>query len=104
MRPKYKGFEKVDAYLIPKKEAGVYKRNRKLARKAAIKAFRQSYPTVITDWAGSEDGEGVLALDKNGTLIACVHLDPEGIALILEGMKNNNLLQLLLEINDIQQD
>lgn len=31
-----KGFEKVGAYLIPKKEAGEYKRQRKLARKLAI--------------------------------------------------------------------
>lgn len=99
MRKRYKGFEKVDAYLIPKKEAGEYKRNRRIARNAAKKAFKKKFPLVISDWKGSEDGEGVLAMDKNGTLIASVHLDPEGVEFILKGIENNNLLEELLEIN-----
>lgn len=35
MKKKYPGFEKVDAYLIPKKEANQYRRRRKAAKKAA---------------------------------------------------------------------
>lgn len=36
---KYKWFENVDGYLIPKKEAGAYKRRRKEARKRAKRAM-----------------------------------------------------------------
>ena len=40
MGRRYPGFEKVDAYLIPKKEANQYRRRRKAAKKAAMEAMR----------------------------------------------------------------
>lgn len=96
---KKKWYEKVDAYMIPKKKAGDYKRKRRIARNAAKKALKQAFPYVITDWHGSQDGEGVLALDSKGKLKVCIHLDPEGIEMIHEGIHNNNLLNILLEMN-----
>lgn len=93
---KYPGFEKVDAYLIPKKEAGNYKRRRKLARKAAIKAMETFCDHVYCDFAGSQDGEAVLGM-KDGECIAFIHLDPWGIDRIEKAQSEGRLVEVLKE-------
>lgn len=93
---KHKGFEKVDAYLIPKKEAGSYKRRRKAARKAAKAAMKEFCDRVYCDFAGSQDGEAVIGM-KDGEYIAFIHLDPWGIERIEQAIKEDRLVEVLQE-------
>lgn len=93
-----KGFEKVGAYLIPKKEAGEYKRQRKLARKLAIQAMEGFCYRAHTAFKGGEDGEAVVGLDKKGELQALIHLDPDGVHAILEAHEQGRLTELLQEV------
>lgn len=90
-----KGFEKVDAYLIPKKEAGPYKRQRKQARKLAIQAMESFCYRAHASFKGSQDGEAVVGLDKKGDLVALIHLDPDGVAAILKAHEEGNLAAML---------
>lgn len=47
---------------------------------------------------GSEDGEAVVGIDKEGELIKLIHLDPETI----EGMQNNkNLTTFFRKFHEI---
>lgn len=91
---KYRGFEKVDAYLIPKKEAGTYKRRKKLAKKAAKEAMKTFCDKVYCDFAGSQDGEAVIGM-KDGEYIAFIHLDPWGIERIEQAQKEGRLVEML---------
>lgn len=94
MRP-HRGFEKVDAWLIPKKEAGQYKRDRKAARKLAKEAMTSFAHRVETGLAGGQDGEAVMGFDQKGECIAFIHLDPEGVSAILKGKAEGNLAGML---------
>ncbi len=94
MRP-HKGFEMVDAYLIPKKDAGPYKRDRKMARKAAKAAMATFCHRVENGLHGGEDGEAVMGFDKKGECIAFIHLDPDGVAAIKKAIKEGNLAEML---------
>lgn len=94
---KYKGFEKVDAYLIPKKEAGRYKRNRKRARKLALAGMRTFCDKAYTAFAGSQDGEAVIGM-KGDKMIAFIHLDPDGVERILSAKSNEELIKILQEV------
>ena len=95
MVKKHRGFEKVDAYLIPKKEAGPYKRDRKAARKLAVNAMRTFCERVECGLHGGEDGEAVMGFDKKGECIAFIHLDPEGVPAILEAAEQGRLVEML---------
>ena len=94
MRP-HRGFEKVDAWLIPKKEAGQYKRDRKAARKLAKEAMTSFAHRVETGLAGGQDGEAVMGFDQKGECIAFIHLDPEGVDAILAAHEKGKLVKLL---------
>lgn len=94
MRP-HRGFEKVDAWLIPKKEAGQYKRDRKAARKLAKEAMTFFAHRVETGLAGGQDGEAVMGFDQKGECIAFIHLDPEGVSAILKAKAEGNLAEML---------
>ncbi|HHT20105.1 MAG TPA: hypothetical protein GXZ74_01540 [Tissierellia bacterium] len=91
---KYKGFEKVDAYLIPKKQAGRYKRRRKAAKKAAMAAMSLFCDRVYCDFAGSQDGEAIIGM-KDGEYIAFIHLDPWGVDRIEQALKAGRLVEML---------
>lgn len=98
MKPKYKGFVKIDAWLVPKKEAGAYKRRIKRCRKIAKNCMATFCCTVYTDYRGSQDGEAVIGKDKDGVIIAFIHLDPQGLEDIEKGVKDGNLKDVLSEI------
>lgn len=82
---KYKWFENVDGYLIPKKEAGAYKRRRKLAKKKAKAAMETFCDYAYSNYKGSQDGEAV----------AFIHLDPEGVERILAHDNQEDLVKML---------
>lgn len=94
MRP-HKGFEMVGAWLVPKKEAGPYKRARKQAMKQARAAMESFCARVELSYKGSEDGEALVGYDKKGEAIALIHLDPEGVKAIGEAVEKGNLVEML---------
>lgn len=98
MKPGYKGFEKVDAYLIPYAEVKQYKRRRNAARKAVKQAMYTFCKTVYTDFHGDQDGEAVIGLDDKGESIAFIHLDPYNLDLIEEAQRDGRLIKLLQEV------
>ncbi len=98
MGRRYPGFEKVDAYLIPKKEANQYRRRRKAAKKAAMEAMRTFCVHVYADFKGGQDGEAVMGVDDKGEHIAFIHLDPEGIERIEQAQRDGNLVEELKKV------
>lgn len=95
MRRKF--VEIIDNYAIPKKEVSKYKRDRNKARKAAKKEFSKVYPIVLSQWEGSQDGEAVVAFNKEGEIQNLIHLDPLGVSSILKAIENKTLSTLLNE-------
>lgn len=98
MGRRYPGFEKVDAYLIPKKEANQYRRRRKAAKKAAMEAMRTFCVHVYADFKGSQDGEAVMGIDNTGETIAFIHIDPYGVERIEQAQKEGNLVEELKKV------
>lgn len=95
-RPHKPHWTLVDAYYIPSDQAEQYIADRELFAEKAAAIFREFYPTVIRDWAGSEDGEAVLALDENDRLMMHVHLDPGNIREMKAAEQNGTLRRWLL--------
>lgn len=93
MRNRYKGCEKIDGYLIPKKEVGAYKRNRKRARKLLLQAMESVCYRACTAFRGSEDGEAVLGLNKQGEIMAIIHLSPGDVDAILKAHEEGTLVE-----------
>lgn len=91
---KYKWFENVGGYLIPKKEAGAYKRRRKLAKKKAKAAMETFCDYAYSNYKGSQDGEAVTGY-KDGEAVAFIHLDPEGVERILAHDNQEDLVKML---------
>jgi len=90
------GWIQVDAYLIPEKEAETYIADREYYAERASEIFREFYPRVAREWAGSEDGEAVTACDENGQLMMHVHLDPSNIREMKQADQNGELRRWLL--------
>lgn len=100
MKKPMKGAVLVGGYWVPYQQAGAWRRRVKLARKHAVSAMKTFCPYVLPQWAGSEDGEAVTGLNNQGDLMAIIHLDDNGIALIEKGVEEGNLAELLQKYND----
>lgn len=86
----------VDGYAIPAERALGYIAEREKCAVAAEAVYRAAYPTVLRQWAGSQDGEAVTALNKDGKLAEIVHLDPETVAEMTRQMQQGTLPTYLL--------
>lgn len=95
MRFKIKGLALIGVYYIPYSEAAQYKRRMKRAAKEAKKALYTFCPRVEKCFKGSEDGEALVGFDLNNEIMALIHLDPEGLDFIEEGLKNGDLIERL---------
>ena len=69
----------VDAYCIPSSEVEVYKAQREELAEKALRFFETFCHHTSRDWAGSQDGEAVVGLNKQNEIIALIHLDPDGV-------------------------
>ncbi len=86
----------VDAYSIPAEHAMEYIAAREKCAAAAEAIYRSVYPTVLRQWAGSEDGEAVTALDAAGELVELVHLEPQEVEAMARHMQQGTLRAYLL--------
>ena len=87
---------RVDAYLIPSSKAKEYIADREYYAQKAAEVFGEFCPDVRRDWAGSEDGEAVVACDEGGRLMMHVHLDPDNIREMKEADRKGELRRWLL--------
>lgn len=98
-REEYKGYTWVDAYLIPDHEVEAYVAERERLATEALDAMKTFCHDARRDWAGSEDGEAILGLDKRGDLIAVIHLDPQSLEEI-KAVQKDALIAYLKNINE----
>ncbi len=96
------GMVLVDSYYIPEEEAAQYIQDREFFAQKATEVFAEFCHSVTRDWKGSQDGEAVLGLNKEGSLIALVHLDPSDVEMMKKAYKEGKLKEALLEINDLK--
>lgn len=76
LEPKKPGATLVDAYYINDEEVEEYVRDRNHYRDALMAYARRFFPTVTTEFQGSEDGEAVVAYRRDGSFKFILHLDP----------------------------
>ncbi|WP_229136195.1 hypothetical protein, partial [Bacillus anthracis] len=92
------GDTKIDAYLIPNKMVKQYIEDREKLALEIQKYYNSLGLKSKRCFLGSEDGEAVVGIDKEGELIKLIHLDPETI----EGMQNNkNLTTFFRKFHEI---
>ncbi len=77
-------FIKVDSFMIPKADHKKYLLDRQRLERLTREVFDEKYHLVIKDWSDSEDGEALLALNKDGELVDVMHLSPENVNWMLE--------------------
>ncbi|HGN6586248.1 TPA: hypothetical protein ACKU3G_004045 [Bacillus cereus] len=89
------GFTKVDAYLIPNKMVKKYIEDREILALEIQKYYNSLGLKSKRCFLGSEDGEALVGIDKEGKYTKLIHLDPDTV----EGMLNSdNLMNYLSEI------
>lgn len=99
MKKRPRGMVRLGAYYVPMSIAGKHKRQVKSARKLALSAMLEFCHSSASAWKGSQDGEAVLGFDKMGKIKALIHLDPQGVQLILSAAAKGDLVKTLKEIN-----
>lgn len=90
------GMTKVDAYLIPNEDVDQYVADREAAAAEALEVFRAAGFDVRRDFAGSEDGEAVVARRPDGEIAFLIHLDPQGVAEMSAARRDGTLKEYLL--------
>lgn len=90
------GFVRVDGYLVDGADAETYVTRREEAAARALAALAAAGWRADRDWAGSEDGEAVIACDDHGTLVGAVHLDPWGVESILAAPDDDAVVRLVV--------
>lgn len=90
------GMTQVDAYLIPDEEVATYVENRRYVARRALDIYESAGYEAARDFVGSEDGEAVVARDEQGELRHLMHLDPDGVAQMLEADEAGTLDEFLL--------
>ena len=96
---KTEGMTLVDAYYIPDEEVDEYRKDREYYAQKAAEIFAKHCYSVTRDWKGSQDGEAILGLNEEGTLIMLVHLDPDDVHSMKEADAEGELEKFLLETN-----
>lgn len=91
---KRKGLVLVDNYWIEEKELASYLKDRTEAAQKAISAMESFCEEVKLQWAGSQDGEAVVGFNADNSIRTLIHLDPQGIKLILS-MSHPQLVEYL---------
>lgn len=91
---KQKGKVLVDNYWIAKSETEQYQVNREEAAQKALAAMRTFCQTAERQWAGSEDGEAVVGYNADQNIRSIIHLNPQGVQLILS-LNNEELIRHL---------
>lgn len=91
---KQEGMVLIDNFWIEDSEANQYLADRKKAAQKAILAMSKFCNTVALKWAGTEDGEAVVGFDADSNIRSLIHLNPQGVQLILS-MKQKELVKYL---------
>ncbi|MGV6988694.1 hypothetical protein ACWA50_06875 [Testudinibacter sp. P17/SS/0325] len=86
---------KVDAYMIPASEAEQYIADRTLAAQRLEQAMLTFCERIEYGGKGSQDGEFITGIDKNGEYIVLMHLSPEEVDMVKSCKTEAELVALL---------
>lgn len=100
----HSGMTLVDNYWIPDEEVEAYMAERDMYRSRIMELATAYFPEVTTAFAGSEDGEAVVAYRADGSFRFLIHLDPMRIREMKEADAKGELEAYFIEVCEISEE
>lgn len=91
--PEVEGLTRVDAYYVEDHMVDYYIEQREKFAKEIAWVYSDMGYNAMRDWAGSEDGEAIIAIDKKGAIAGFIHLDPYETDNLIAAEKEGRLIE-----------